>query len=210
MAIEDIRPGQQFDPIAEGFSTGLVGTIGVQIKQRAAVITARSVNDIIEVEPQSGTYQRIALVAPATPGQYSVVWDDDAGLFATEELYVEAIEAPALAPAGYDIALLQGDDYNRNDGRELVFTQQEDDVWPDLTGATIAFTCASRTTDNRFTKAGRVITPSGGAKVVGVELTKLETAGFDPALYNYSIEATLPSNRVITLRYGRMRVNVQP
>lgn len=65
-----------FEATAEGFSSGLVGTLGVRIVDNLGAETlARTTAGIIELVPGSGVYA-VTLSAPATAGEYSVVWDD--------------------------------------------------------------------------------------------------------------------------------------
>lgn len=79
---------QAFPAIVEEAPTGLVGTIGVTIRrQDGTVETARSTAAITEFV--SGSYVK-TLTAPATPGNYIVVWDTGGATptYASENLEV--------------------------------------------------------------------------------------------------------------------------
>src|SRR6185503_15954685 len=90
-------PSQVFDASASGFATGLTGTIGVQIVDTpgSAVITARTTAGITEVPSGSGLYFT-TLTAPATVGDYAILWDDASGPsgYAEEDL---SVVAPSFA-----------------------------------------------------------------------------------------------------------------
>lgn len=85
------RPETTFEAQADGFATGLAGTIGVRIIDTPAgtTITARTTTGITEAPAGSGLYS-VLLTAPATAGDYSIVWDTGGGAptWAREELHV--------------------------------------------------------------------------------------------------------------------------
>lgn len=88
------QPGNEFTAVAEGFPSGLVGTISVQIERKdGTTALAPSTSGIVEVESGSGTYVAGALIAPTTKGTYIVLWKNGS-TYASEELLV-AIDAPA-------------------------------------------------------------------------------------------------------------------
>lgn len=93
---------QPFEATAEGFATGLVGTIGVRIIDNAgATVTARATGGIIEYPAGSGFYQA-TLTAPASTGVYSVFWDDGVvgpGHDAAEDLLVNTTTVSVAPPA---------------------------------------------------------------------------------------------------------------
>jgi hypothetical protein len=61
---------------AQGFATGLTGTIGVQVLDNQGTVTsARVTTGISEAPAGSGIYLA-QITTPATIGLYSVVWDD--------------------------------------------------------------------------------------------------------------------------------------
>lgn len=84
-----VGPSQQFEAVAQGFTTGLTGTIGVRIDDGAgANTTARSTASITEYPSGSGIYMK-TLTAPANEGTYNVVWDDGS-VYAVEQMVVDA------------------------------------------------------------------------------------------------------------------------
>lgn len=93
------NPSQPFTAWAQGFATGLTGTLGVRIVDNAGgTTTARTTNGIAEPIASSGIYFA-SLVAPSTYGQYEIVWDDGTS-YAAEDLTVGVIEgAVSLAAA---------------------------------------------------------------------------------------------------------------
>jgi hypothetical protein len=207
----EATPGSAFRANTDGFDPGLAGTLGVRVKNPATGVDhlPRTVAGISELIAASGTYTKGDFIAPTDPGDYVIAWDA-LGTFKSETLRVRAIQAPLLAPDDHDILVMSGDDYDRNDGREFVYVEPESAPWPDLTDAIVSFTAKATTTTDRFAKAGRVITPQAPDRSVGIEMTALETAGFDPVIYQYTIEATLETDNMVTLVEGRMRVKPQP
>jgi hypothetical protein len=78
-------PSASFEATADWGTTGLTGTIGVQILDNVGgVTTARTTAGVTEIA--SGIYSA-TLTAPAAAGQYSVVWDDGT-TYASDELTV--------------------------------------------------------------------------------------------------------------------------
>lgn len=68
-------PGQSFEATAQGFASGLAGTIGVRILDNVGgTTTPRVTAGIIESPASSGAYA-VTLTAPITAGQYSIFWD---------------------------------------------------------------------------------------------------------------------------------------
>jgi hypothetical protein len=102
--------GSSFEASSK-FATGLVGTLGVQIVDNVGGTTlARTSEGIIEHPDGSGIYH-VTLTAPDT-GQYTVVWDDDAGTWGSESLTVlpaGAVSFPEIVgPAFATVAELAG------------------------------------------------------------------------------------------------------
>ena len=87
-------PGATFTATAEGFATGLAGTLGVRIRTLAGVdVLARTTAGITEgTDPDfSGIVEySVSLTAPATVGVFEVVWDDSFGNVASEDLTVSS------------------------------------------------------------------------------------------------------------------------
>jgi hypothetical protein len=82
-----VQPSTDFEAVAQ-FQTGLTGTIGVRVTDNEGATTiARVTAGIAEYPAGSGIYA-VTLTSPGTPGQYSLVWDDGADNWATDELVV--------------------------------------------------------------------------------------------------------------------------
>lgn len=74
-----LRPGQSYETTAVNFPPNQVGTIGLRILDDAGgVVTARLTAGIIETPAGSGHYAK-TLVAPLLEGEYTALWDSDAG-----------------------------------------------------------------------------------------------------------------------------------
>lgn len=94
-----VSPGATFEAWAQGFATGLTGTLGVRIRDGAgADFLARTTSGIAEDIASSGIYRKANFTAPTTGGQYQLVWDNGSGEYATEELLV-TYTATAVAAA---------------------------------------------------------------------------------------------------------------
>jgi hypothetical protein len=98
-----VVPASTFETVAQGFATGLTGTIGVKlIDNTGAVTIARTTSGISEVTDSPGVYTT-TLTAPTTAGQYTVIWDDGSDTEsgqATEDVTVTASAQIVLAAAG--------------------------------------------------------------------------------------------------------------
>lgn len=96
-------PSTAFEAVADGYATGLAGTIGVRVRDNAgADAVARTTAGIVEDIAGSGIY-RASITAPASAGQFTVVWDDATGVpsgFATEDLVVTYTAPGPAIPAG--------------------------------------------------------------------------------------------------------------
>lgn len=91
-------PSVSVEAVAEGYATGLVGTIGVRVLDGQGNTTlARATSGILETPASSGIYTA-TFTAPATAGQYVVVWDDGA-TFASEQLQVTTDFFTVSAPS---------------------------------------------------------------------------------------------------------------
>lgn len=92
------EPGATFEATYECGVTGLVGVLAVRIDDNENVtVVGPQTTDILEIAGGiSGTYS-VVLVAPATVGQYTIVWsndgsfDADAGIGAEDLLVAESI-----------------------------------------------------------------------------------------------------------------------
>lgn len=91
-------PSVSVEAVAEGFATGLVGTIGVRVLDgQGGTTLARTTSGILETPAASGIYTA-TFTAPATAGQYVVVWDDGVQ-FASEQLQVTATAFSPTIPS---------------------------------------------------------------------------------------------------------------
>jgi hypothetical protein len=90
----NVAPSSSFETVADLGVTGL--TPGVRIIDNAGnTTTARVTTGVTEYPASSGIYAK-TLTAPATAGQYTILWDNGtqtAGNFATEDLVVSATAA---------------------------------------------------------------------------------------------------------------------
>lgn len=81
------QPSESFEATVDWGQTGLVGTLGVEILDNVGgTSVVRTTSGVIEIA--SGIYSA-SLTAPATAGQYSVVWDDTL-VFTPDDLVVLA------------------------------------------------------------------------------------------------------------------------
>jgi len=128
-------------------------------------------------------------------------------------------EITVVAPVATDgtVTLVQGDDYDNDDGRALDFQEASASQWPTLTGATIKFTVRSLKDVKMFEAAGSVVTATGFPKKVRIELTDAQTVlltvtknsgtATPTTDYKYDVEATLAtSSAIVTLALGRVVV----
>lgn len=107
-------PSSAFESVTEDWPTGLVGTIGVQIKDDLAntVLMARTTANIVESPSIPGVYVFTCPAAscPAVDGEYLVIWDsggatpyitDTQLLIVTGTLPAGVTQAPgSIVPAG--------------------------------------------------------------------------------------------------------------
>jgi hypothetical protein len=94
-----VEPSASYEAVAK-FPTGLAGTLGVRVIDNAGATTqVRVTAGITEYPAGSGIYQK-TLTAPASAGQYTLVWDDADGHWAIDELLVTSEAAAAAIGAG--------------------------------------------------------------------------------------------------------------
>jgi hypothetical protein len=102
-----VAPGAEFEIYSVGLATGLEGTIGVRIRDgQGADALARTTDDIVEDIDGLGIY-RTVLTAPEVPGDYWIVFDDDAGGSTLEQLVVTRAPLPTAEPSGRDLCALE-------------------------------------------------------------------------------------------------------
>lgn len=95
------KPSTSFESTATGFTTGLVGTIGVRVTDGVGGTTiARTTSNIVETPAGSGVYVA-TLTAPTNVGQYQVTWDDGGSptTWAAEELTITATGTQTVTPS---------------------------------------------------------------------------------------------------------------
>lgn len=119
-----IRPANtQFEARVVGFPTGLVGTVGVAIRDNIGGVTLpRTTVGMIEDPAGSGSYVKI-LVTPLNAGDYSIAWDTGAvpltpSDIAFEDLTVTGTFVPSPALPGEILASI--DDINANLDLDIV------------------------------------------------------------------------------------------
>lgn len=94
------KPSTSFESTATGFTSGLVGTIGVRVTDGVGGTTiARTTSGIVETPAGSGVYVA-TLTGPANVGQYQVTWDDAGSptTWAAEELTITATGTQTVTP----------------------------------------------------------------------------------------------------------------
>jgi hypothetical protein len=95
----EVEPSASYEAVAK-FPTGLAGTLGVRLIDNAGATTqARVTAGIAECPAGSGIYQK-TLTAPASAGQYTLVWDDANDHWAIDELLVTSTPSSAVIGAG--------------------------------------------------------------------------------------------------------------
>lgn len=96
-------PGASFEAVVSGLPTGLAGTARVRILDNVgATVFGPSTAGIVELVAGSGSYA-VTLTAPATGGQFTVLWDTGTvspSTTAAEDLVVTADLPPGAAPSG--------------------------------------------------------------------------------------------------------------
>jgi hypothetical protein len=113
--LDTVAAGASFLADVSGFSTGLVGTLGLQIVNGSgAVVLPRSTAGVAEFPGGSGLYTATP-VAPATAGAYVVVWDDGVS-FAYDDLTV----VPADTSGAGNVIVLSGANFDAST-RAVVF-----------------------------------------------------------------------------------------
>ncbi len=112
-----------------------------------------------------------------------------------------SVKVVSPVAANGKLKIVRGDDYAAADGRALEWTG----TWPDLTGATITFS-ARRTGSDPIVLAGEVVTPVAPGQRVRLELLASDTDDAEPGDWDYDVEATLTSGRIVTLALDRLEI----
>ncbi|MCP4782777.1 MAG: hypothetical protein GY878_04400 [Fuerstiella sp.] len=107
-----------------------------------------------------------------------------------------------VATDGTTITIVQGDDYNSSESRQITWAGATADQWPSLSGATLSLTASNRL--DSLTVVPTITSPTG-TQAFQLELTKDQT-NIGSGRYQYDVQATLASGRVVTLLSGEMIV----
>ena len=107
-----------------------------------------------------------------------------------------------VATDGTTITIVQGDDYNSSESRQITWTGLTSNQWPSLSGATLSLTASNRL--NSLTVVPTVTSPTG-TQAFQLELTADQT-NIGSGRYQYDVQATLASGRVVTLLSGELIV----
>ena len=107
-----------------------------------------------------------------------------------------------VATDGTTITIVKGDDYNSSDSRQITWTGETADQWPSLSGATLSLTASNRLDS---LTAVPTVTAATGTQAFQLELTKDQT-NIASGRYQYDVQATLASGRVVTLLSGEFIV----
>lgn len=90
-----VSPGASFESVVNWGTTG--ATLGVRITDNVGqTVVARTTAGISEYPSTSGIYA-VTLTAPTQAGQYSVVWDNGAGIYANDDLVVTTDRGAVIA-----------------------------------------------------------------------------------------------------------------
>lgn len=92
-------PGAVITAVLEEAETGLVGTLGVQIRELITntIVRARSIDNIREQPPGTGNYVA-DLTAPVEFGDYQIVWDKNGGVLTPQDTAIEELRVTATIP----------------------------------------------------------------------------------------------------------------
>ena len=114
-----------------------------------------------------------------------------------------AITVANPGAADKSVTVVKGDDYSAVDSRHLAWTTTAAGDWPTLTGGTaITLTVTNRGTALLAVTGGSIITATGAAKQVGIDLTAAQTGGLTAgAVYRYDLQIMI-SGRKVTLARG--------
>lgn len=176
----NVAPSASYETVMNWGVTG--ATLGVTLKDNVGGITqARVTTGITEIDP--GVYAR-TMTAPATAGQFSIVWDDTVD-FATDDLFVTG----AVAAVGGTGNLYVSRDEIKKAGSLVGETFADDDI--DVVIAAASRACDSYRRDiSPFypSTATRYYTPNPALDRVLIDaLNTLTTVSVDDAAdYTYA------------------------
>ena len=111
------------------------------------------------------------------------------------------ITTTSIVAQSGNVTTVAGDDYHATDSRAIDWTDSSAN-WPDLTGASILVTVKSGST-TLMAKTCSVVTPTGAGKQVRVQPTAADTRAIGVGTYDFDVQATLSSGRIVTLLRGQ-------
>lgn len=118
---------------------------------------------------------------------------------------VVGISTPSLSEAG-DLTIIQGDSYELDQGRQIDFSEPDDNVWPSLADGPGTAACAFKIFNGRdfiSSKAMTIIVATGTGKKVRLQLIPADTNSLTLDRYSYHVVATLGDGDIVTLARGR-------
>lgn len=207
---------QSFRMVAFGMSNASLATVGYRLFNPDGTANGvRITAGVTERPAGSGNYGADVTIPDGFRGELR--WDTGEATpqYASEQinpvdqissLSVVGVNYPVLTNEG-DLELIKGDTYEDDQGRAIDF-QDDEDVWPVLTGATISFLIYNGST-LVSTIDMAVVTATGSPKKVRLELVAGDTSALEKFRYVYHVRATLADNDVWTLARGRL-IFVQP
>lgn len=139
-------PSATFEAVCTGFASGLTGTIGVRLLDNAGATTAARVTAGIAEYPASSGIYYVTMTAPATAGQYTVMWDTGTvspSTVATEDLVVNWSAATVGGTSNLYVTVAEL--------KEIL--RQEGETYQDL-ALEIAVSAGSRACDSYKRKRG--------------------------------------------------------
>lgn len=218
------QPGSSFTASLENASTGLTGTLGVQIlNHEGTVVFARKTAGITEIPAGSGQYL-VTLTAPTGPGLYIVFWDNGVispSTTASEELTITSIlpGPPSLsigpepgpnAPPNVHQTIVSSDDYLEADGRALTWSRLPG---PSLVNAELELLVgydANNIYGSNLPIIYKTNVKNSEEHIAKVPLTKVQTTEILEGCYDYILRATLVDKSVVTVAFGKFTVLAPP
>lgn len=152
-------PGATIEASVANFPTGLTGTVRYRVLDNAGATTSGpTTTGITEYPAGSGVYT-VSFAAPATGGQYTILWDTGTlgpATSATEDLVVQGVATAAAAAVGgtfsyagtvAGVAITSNRDKTRlelgdTDPTAVLFYDEEYDVWLGVRGSSYLLAAA--------------------------------------------------------------------
>lgn len=160
------------------------------------------------VVPLSSRLPTSSYTAPLTAadtrsalGMAAADLDDQLDAIAAQTALIGSAEITVVSPvtADGDMTVIWGDDYLHADGRAFSWSTSSESTWPDLTGASLAFSVYNQRDEEVLTATPTVTTATGATKAIRLELPASKTDDLDPKAYRFRIVATLNNGHVVTL-----------